>query len=103
MASERLISLNQALGDGIERLRRPIWANRMDHIKLDLYPGGSHGPWIHLYAPFNLWCNGRDPVDLLWMDVGDCDAEEWIPYEGPLPDSVDYKTAVRSYEAPDGE
>jgi hypothetical protein len=31
-----MISLNQAAKLGIERLRKPIWANAFDHFKLDI-------------------------------------------------------------------
>ena len=93
-----LISINQAVKRGIERLRKPMWANPLDHFKIDIV-GGKLGPWLHLYAPFNKECNGRDPVDVLlpiWCP--NTDIKEFEIYEGPLPDSQEYQKEVASYE-----
>lgn len=79
-----LLSISQAAQRGIERVRLPRWANPLDHIKIDLVPGGV-GPWLHLYAPFNKECNGRDPVSFLWM-IGpmktDIEEVAFEPYTG---------------------
>lgn len=91
-----LISIAQAAEKGIERLRKPIWANQMDHLKIDIIKGMA-GPWLHLYCPFNKECNGRDPVDTLGLGM-DYDAEEFEPYTGPLPDSDEYKAAQASFD-----
>jgi hypothetical protein len=94
-----LISLNQAAAGGVERIRKPIWANPMDHFRLHIIDG-KPGPWLHLHAPFNAECNGRDPVDILWIiqfGTAAGDDAEFIPYEGPLPDSVEYKAAQARY------
>lgn len=96
----RLISCRQAAQLGIERLRKPIWANPLDHVKIDIINGGL-GPWMHLFAPFNMECNGRDPVDILWptqSERANPDAEELAVYDGPLPDSQEYREAVARYE-----
>ncbi len=93
-----MISIIDAAAQGIERLRRPIWANPMDHLKIDiLWGGGKPGPWTHLFAPFNRECNGRDPVDILCTQM-DYNAAEYVPYEGPLPDSDEYRAAVAAYD-----
>jgi len=91
-----LLSIKEATSKGIERLRKPIWATPEDHLKIDIFDG-AHGPWFHLYAPFNKECNGRDPVDFLCLGA-DTDAQEWEPYEGPLPDSAEYKAACAKYD-----
>jgi hypothetical protein len=91
-----LISVAQAAEKGIERLRKQIWANQMDHLKIDIIDG-KPGPWLHLYCPFNKECNGRDPVDTLGLGM-DYDAKEFEPYTGPLPDSDEYKAAQGSME-----
>lgn len=101
-----LISIRQAARLGIERLRQPNWSNPLDHIKIDLLKDyqdgkltGEFGPWIHLYAPFNKECNGRDPVDMLAMNPPiDVDAEGMERYTGPLPDSNEYKADVAKYD-----
>jgi len=94
-----MISLKEAAATGIERVRQPNWANPFDHIKIDIVDG-EVGPWLHLFAPFNLECNGRDPVDCLWV-VGplkvDPDEKCFEPYAGPLPDSVEYRAKVERF------
>lgn len=84
---------------GIERLRKPIWANPLDHLKIDIIDGRL-GPWMHLYAPFNDEVNGRDPVDILWVTSSLVfpPAHAWIPYYGPLSNSDEYRAAVERYK-----
>jgi hypothetical protein len=62
--SEELISIVEAAAAGIDKLRKPNWANPMDHLKIDIV-NGEPGPWGHLYSPANEEINGRNPVDLL--------------------------------------
>lgn len=96
-AARRLISINQAARLGHPRLRKPIWANPLDHLKIDLIDG-QMGPWLHLYAPFNLECNGRDPVDILALEhQASFDTLEFEVYSGPLPNSDEYRTAVEGF------
>lgn len=99
----KLISINEAASQGITLLRRPVWANPLDHLKIDIFDGRP-GPWGHLYAPFNMECNGRDPVAIItiggvnggiWLDTS---KREWVPYVGPIADSEEYRTAARGYE-----
>lgn len=90
-----LLSIKDAAAQGIDRLRRPIWSNKLDHLKLDIIDG-KPGPWTHLYCPFNKECNGRDPVDMLFISM-DYDAKTFEPYTGPLPDSDEYKANVAAY------
>jgi hypothetical protein len=93
--SAELLSINEAAAQGISRVRRPIWVNRKDHVKIDIIDGAP-GPWTHLYCPFNLECNGRDPVDMLCISV-DYDAKIFEPYTGPLPDSEEYKSEAQAF------
>lgn len=93
---KKLFSINEAAQQGIERLRLPIWANPLDHIKIDIFD--KHlGPWIHLYAPFNLECNGKDPMPILSFSM-DCNKQEWEEYTGALPDSEEYRKDQDSYK-----
>jgi len=94
-----LISMEDAAAQGIERLRKPIWANPLDHVKIDII-GGSLGIWFHLYCPFNKECNGRDPVSMLLMQMpdGTSSIKEFVPYTGPLPDSKEYLADVEKYK-----
>jgi hypothetical protein len=91
----KLISLNDAASWGVERLRAPIWANPFDHIKIDVFDK-KPGPWIHLFAPFNAECNGRDPVDMLITQFGPDDLC-YVPYTGPLSDSAEYRAEAAKF------
>ena len=96
-ASRRLISINEAVKLGHPRLRKPIWANPLDHLKIDLIDG-QMGPWLHLFAPFNKECNGRDPVDMLaFQHQTSFDTPAFAVYDGPLPDSDEYRAAVARF------
>jgi len=90
-----LISINEAAKRGIDRLRKPKWAQPEDHLKIDIIDGRP-GPWGHLYAPFNRECNGRDPVHELMLQG--TDETEWLPYTGPLPDSDEYKAVQAKFD-----
>ena len=90
-----LISIKEAEAQGLERVRKPIWADPLDH--LHIRPHGKPGLWTHLYCPFNKECNGRDPVELLKFQL-DQDAKEWEPYTGALPDSDEYKAKVAAFD-----
>jgi hypothetical protein len=93
-----LISINEAAVRGIERIRLPIWADPMDHIKIDIIDG-KPGPWLHLWCPFNTECNGRDPQDIfIGSPMVDVEQPGFVPYTGPLPDSEEYKRRVASFE-----
>lgn len=87
-----MISLNDAKAQGIERVRKPIWENHLDHLHIAPY-NTFDGIWTHLYCPFNKECNGRDPVEILKFQI-DVETQEWEPYTGALPDSDEYKAAV---------
>ena len=93
-----LISINEAVKKNIDRVRLPIWANLLDHFKIDIVHERL-GPWLHLYSPFNKECNGCDPVDIFLFDwIEDLEAKEFEIYEGPLPNSQEYQEAVAQYE-----
>ena len=94
------ISIADAAKLGIERVRLPQWANPLDHLKIDIIKG-KPGPWLHLFAPFNKECNGRDPVNFLWMTgpmKTDVNVAEFVVYEGPLPDSDEYQAAQAAFD-----
>jgi len=95
-----LFSLKEAAARRVERVRQPNWANPLDHIKIDILPDGSLGPWAHLYSPFNKECNGHDPVDMLTIaGIGvDPNSKSCYAYTGPLPDSDEYKAEVARFD-----
>lgn len=83
-----LITIKEAAKRGIKRIRKPIWADPMDHIELHLF-GDGIAAWVDLYCPINMGCNGRDPVPLFAGDL-DADDAEWEEYTGPLSSSPEY-------------
>lgn len=97
----KLISINEAVKQGIERLCLPKWALTEDHLKIDILEleDGSKEPglWASLYSTFNLECNGKDPLPLLLLTV-DCDKSEWEQYTGVLPDSDEYKALQEKFK-----
>jgi len=91
-----MISIRDAVSQGITRLRIPIWHNPYSHIKIDIM-NSSLGPWVHLYEPFNEECNGRDPVSFLFTEIN-LQKHEYVEYFGPLPDSDEYKAEVARFK-----
>ena len=83
------MSLVDAVNLRITRLRKPEWANPFDHVQIHITPDERLGLWMQLYCPYNIGVNGRDPVEMLTLD-GRND-KVFVPYTGPLPDSVEYK------------
>jgi hypothetical protein len=90
-----LFSINDAAKWGVQRIRKPIWVIKLDHLKIDII-NDKPGPWTHLYSPANIAVNGKDPMGLLCTLI-DCDTREWEPYTGPLPDSEEYKELITTY------
>jgi hypothetical protein len=90
------ISIYEAAGRGVDRIRMERWANKFDHLKITIDSKGLC-PWIKLYAPFNEECNGRDPVEILEWDL-DCHERVYVPYEGPLPDSDEYRAEAARFK-----
>ena len=90
-----MLSIRGAAAQGIERLRNPVWAHPCAHLKIDIIHG-EPGPWTHLYDPFNMEGNKRDPVSVLCISM-DYDAKEWVPHAGPSNDSVEYRAAQAAY------
>jgi hypothetical protein len=91
-----MISIDDAVEQGITRLRKPIWANRCDRVELLMFDG-KRGINVRLWAPFNKECNGRDPV-LLPVFGEDAAEKTFVPYDGPLPDSAEYQAEVAQFE-----
>ncbi len=79
-----MISINEAVSQGIERIRRPHWAIPEDHLKLDIIDG-KLGPWLHVYSPMNEEINGKNPVDMLFMEL-DLDLQVYEAWTDPAPD-----------------
>jgi hypothetical protein len=90
-----LFSIREAAARGIERVRKPVWAHACTHLKIDIVDS-EPGPWTHLFDPFNMECNGKDPVSVLCIQM-DYEAKEWAQHEGPLNDSDEYRAAVAAY------
>lgn len=82
-----MISLNEAAAQGIERVRKPNWANPRDYVKLDIVDGRL-GPWLHLYSPINQTVlKQANPQHILWaFEFGTSAAEdqEFVPYDNDV-------------------
>jgi len=78
--TEQLISINEAASKGINKLRRPNWANPTDYVKIDIIEGMA-GPWMHLYSVLNEEINGKNPVDVLCIEGRD--DKYWLPWAAP--------------------
>lgn len=92
---DKLISINDAAAQGIDRLRRPAWLMREDHIKIHIHEG-KPGPFVKIYSPFNQECNGRDPVEMLIIAF-DLEDKIFLPYTGPLPGDEAYEKKVKHF------
>ena len=94
-----LISLNQAAAAGIRRVREPQWASRFDHFELDVVDERP-GPWVRLFSPSNRCFNGRDPQTLFAQaaPIKPHDAPVFLPYRGPLPDSLEYRAQAERFD-----
>lgn len=90
-----LISIEAAAARGIDRLRLPEWVSRFDHIKIDILVDARVGPWVKCYFPQNVSLQGRDPIEVLITDFPS--EPVWETYEGPLPESDEYKAMVASF------
>lgn len=95
MTDAPFISINQAAASGITKLRRPIWAHPMDHLVIDIIDG-EPGIFIRLYCPSNVGVNGRDPVEMITLDV-DLHQETYVPYEGFGHESPEYIAMSEKY------
>ena len=89
-----MISILEAAEQGILRIRKPIWANPMDHILITIFED-EPGPWLKLYAPYNLAIDGEHPVTLL-ITAFSIEEQDWERYTGPLPDSDEYREMAES-------
>lgn len=94
-----LISINDAVKLGIERLRYPTWTEPVDHLKIDIIDG-QLGPLIHWFSPENKMFIGEDPIVTPTItDRSFLDDKDFVPYDGPLPDSDEYRAASAKIEA----
>lgn len=79
-----LISIEEAIVQGIKRLRNPIWCAQEDHIEIDIV-NNVVCFWVKFYSPMNMKLHGRDPVDIPVFSL-DFMVKEWVPYTGITPD-----------------
>lgn len=75
-----LISINEAIAQGIQRVRMPSWPSPCDHLRID------SSPLWQLYAP------GKEYSDAAQYRSSstDHDHRAWQAYTGPLPHSAEY-------------
>ncbi len=81
--AKTLISINQAVKQGIDKIRLPIWSNADDYLKIDLIKTASGdiclGPWFHLFSPVSELVGLSNPHDILSLNF-DLDEEVFEPY-----------------------
>jgi hypothetical protein len=75
------ISLNEALQQGITKVRIPYWASKKDYIELHITPDGFFGPWAHLHAEHAIE-DMPNPYEMLITNLGDMDDKCWEAYNG---------------------
>ena len=78
-----MISINEAVKQGITCVRMPRWAFSEDHLEISIIDGRL-GPWARLWSPGNEVIGQDNPQDILWIGQ-DNDSRVYEPYEGPLP------------------
>lgn len=77
---ENMLSINEAAGRGIDKLRKPVWAHPEAYVKIDIIDGQA-GPWLHLHVP------GEPAKDLLGVMQGSYDEECFVPLDAALTDT----------------
>jgi hypothetical protein len=81
-AKPELKSLTEWAKFGVARVRLSKWAIPEDYLRMDLFPDGKQGPWLHLFSPSQPRINQPTPQDILFMEF-DPNAPEWERYTGP--------------------
>ncbi len=72
------MTVDEAVAKGIDKIRKPIWINKDDHIKLDII-NGTRGPWVHFYSPVNVPVGNKNPVSIIYEGDSATDWEEYKP------------------------
>lgn len=88
--SEHLISIREAVAEGITQLRLDHWANTRDHIRLNLIsakgrPWREMTPWVELWSPTNDIIGAPNPQKFLFTMLADLDARVWREYDEESP------------------
>src|SRR5262249_49772487 len=81
MSENKFISINDAAATGVDKLRKPYWANADDHIKIEIV-NGKAGVWLRFYSDLNETLGNPNPVELLGISA-DYEKKEWIAWEAP--------------------
>ena len=92
--SDYLISIEDAIAAGIERVRMPSWYDPFIHIKIETT---NDGLVLLLFGPNNLEINEKDPVDFTGCADEYYSRQDrmFVAYTGPLPDSDEYKEEAK--------
>lgn len=85
MAEKKLeskVTQDELIAKGINRFRRPIWADPNDYARVDVI-NGMRGPWLHLWARRTQEAIGeRTPQDVL--NLAQDPTSDYEPYTGAL-------------------
>ena len=100
-----MISINDAVDDGLTRLRKPNWAHPYDHIEI---ASVTELPLAKLYSPAMRYIiDGMEGG--MSLKLTDFVTAEWQEYFGPTPGSKEWKRVEalfihgRGFLAPDIE
>lgn len=78
------MTIQEAVDNGISRIRRPEWNNLLTYLKLDIIEG-KLGPWVHLYARMEQEVmNQETPTSMLCLGYNTTTDTSWVAYAGPL-------------------
>lgn len=75
------MTLNEAAKNGINRVRRSMWANPKAYARIDLVSGGM-GPWLHLYDRSSQEVIG-EPTPQTVLNIGDA-SDDYEEYKGEI-------------------
>lgn len=71
------MTINEAIKNNINKIRKPYWVNKNEYIKLDILENGIYGPWAHFYSSNNNSIGLTNPVNILWLQDNSKDWEEY--------------------------
>ena len=75
------ISLNEALAQGIDKIRMPHWHSKGDYIQLLITPNGYFGPWAYLHSKYT--AEGiENPYPMILTSLGSLNDKSWEKYDG---------------------
>ena len=75
------ISLNEALAQGIDKIRMPQWRAKGDYIQLHITEDGHFGPWAYLHSAYTVE-GVENPYPMIITSLGGLNDKSWEIYDG---------------------